>query len=80
VTELYVRPEARRRGVARRLLTRPDRHFARAGCDTVRTGVFAPNRVARRLYARLGFVERDLDLLRPLPGGDPAGDTGADGH
>jgi ribosomal protein S18 acetylase RimI-like enzyme len=75
VTELYVRPEARRRGIASRLLARLDRHFARAGCDTVRVAVFAPDRAARRLYARLGFVERDLELLRPLPRGRPTADA-----
>jgi predicted acetyltransferase len=83
VTELYVRPEARRRGIARRLLARLDRHFAHAGCDTVRTAVFAPNRAARALYARLGFVARDVELLRPFrpsPGGNPTEDASADGR
>ena len=80
VTELYVRPGARRRGIATRLLARLDRHFVRAGCDTVRTEVFAPNRTARRLYARLGFVERDLQLIRPLPADDAAEATGAAGR
>jgi ribosomal protein S18 acetylase RimI-like enzyme len=79
VTELYVRPAARRRGIATRLLARLDRHFAGAGCDTVRITVFAPNRAARRLYARLGFIERDLDLIRPLPVGNSTEDVGVDG-
>ena len=38
----------------------------RAGCDAVRVEVFVPNLTARRLYARLGYRERDLELLRPL--------------
>jgi hypothetical protein len=46
----------------------------------VRTEVFAPNRPARRLYARLGFVERDLQLIRPLPAGDATAATGAGGR
>jgi ribosomal protein S18 acetylase RimI-like enzyme len=66
VTELYVAPGARRRGIATRLLARLDRHFARAGCETVRVEVFVPNLTARRLYARLGYRERDLELVRPL--------------
>jgi hypothetical protein len=32
----------------------------------VRTEVFAPNRTARRVYQLLGYVERDILLLRPL--------------
>jgi ribosomal protein S18 acetylase RimI-like enzyme len=66
VTELYVEPGARRRGIATRLLARLDRHFARAGCETVRVEVFVPNPTARRLYARLGYRERDLELIRPI--------------
>jgi ribosomal protein S18 acetylase RimI-like enzyme len=66
VTELYVQPAARRQGVATRLLARLDRYFARAGCDTVRIEVFAPNRAARRLYERLGYRERDIELIRPI--------------
>lgn len=46
VTELYVAPAARRRGIAKRLLARLDRCFIRAGCDTVRIDVFAPNQTA----------------------------------
>ena len=66
VTELYVAPGARRRGVATRLLARLDGHFARAGCETVRVEVFVPNLSARRLYAQLGYRERDLELIRPI--------------
>jgi ribosomal protein S18 acetylase RimI-like enzyme len=80
VTELYVHPAARRRGVARGLMARLDRHFVRAGCDTVRTSVFAPNGVARRLYARLGFLERDLEFIRPLQGRAPTEDDGTGGR
>jgi predicted acetyltransferase len=78
VTELYVRPESRRRGIATRLLARLDRHFARTDCDTVRVAVFVPNRAARRLYARLGFVERELELIRPLSGRNGRG--AVEGH
>ncbi len=42
--------------------------------------MFAPNRVARTLYARLGFVERDLELLRPLPRESPMEGADADGR
>jgi ribosomal protein S18 acetylase RimI-like enzyme len=79
VTELYVRPAARRQGIATRLLARLDRYFARAGCDAVRIEVFAPNRAARRLYERLGYHERDIDLLRPITSG-PAQPQERAGH
>jgi ribosomal protein S18 acetylase RimI-like enzyme len=66
VTELYVAPDARRRGIATRLLARLDRYFADAGCDAVRIEVFAPNLAARSLYERLAYRVRDLDLIRPI--------------
>lgn len=66
VTELYVDPIARRKGIAMWLLAELDRYFVRAGCDTVRIGVFAPNQAARHLYQRLGYRERDIELIRPI--------------
>ena len=67
VTELYVRLAARRRGIARELLARLDRHFAAAGCAAVRIEVFAPNRGARQFYERVGYRERNVELIRLLP-------------
>jgi ribosomal protein S18 acetylase RimI-like enzyme len=66
VTELYVEPGARRRGIA--TVCSPDwtATSGRAGGETVRVEVFVPNLTARRLYARLGYRERDLELIRPL--------------
>lgn len=67
VTELYVQPASRRQGIAQRLLAQLDRHFARAGCAAVRIEVFAPNPGARRFYERLGYRERNVELIRLLP-------------
>jgi len=66
IAELYVIPDARSSGVATALIEAFERRFADAGCTAVRIEVFAPNAVARRLYAGLGYAERDLYLLKPL--------------
>ena len=66
VTELYVAPQARRRGVATALLAALDDHFRKQGCGVVRIEVFAPNAAARAFYANLGYQERDLAVFRLL--------------
>ena len=66
MTELYVAPLARRRGVATRLLEAFDDHFRERGCGAVRIEVFAPNASARSFYASLGYEERDLAVFRLL--------------
>ena len=57
---MYVRPEARGTGVARRLVeTVID--FARPRVELVQLSVVMGNEPARRLYARLGFVEYGIE-------------------
>jgi ribosomal protein S18 acetylase RimI-like enzyme len=71
VTELYVVPHARGRGIGRALLARFESLFRGQGCDCMRIEVFAYNLRARSFYADLGFEERDIALFRPIePGGD----------
>ena len=57
---MYVRPEARGTGVARRLVeTVID--FARPRVELIQLSVVVGNEPARRLYARLGFVEYGIE-------------------
>jgi ribosomal protein S18 acetylase RimI-like enzyme len=69
VTELYVVPQARGRGIGRELLARFESLFREQGCDGMRIEVFAYNTRARTFYAELGFEERDIDLFKPLSPG-----------
>ena len=68
---LYVRPEARRQGLARRLMREVAVSLKREGRRYVVLSVDTPNRPGRTLYEQLGFVDaaRTLraevdDLLR----------------
>jgi len=57
---MYVRPEARGTGLARRLVeTVID--FARPRVELIQLSVVVGNEPARRLYARLGFVEYGIE-------------------
>ena len=77
---VYVRPEARNRGVGRDLVRAAAEHVRREGADMLELDVLESNAAARRLYERLGFttVERVLaapvaDLLAVSSGGPTYG-------
>jgi RimJ/RimL family protein N-acetyltransferase len=57
---MYVRPEARGSGVARRLVEAIIA-FARPRVEVIQLSVVVGNDQARRLYARLGFVEYGIE-------------------
>lgn len=57
---MYVRPEARGTGVARRLVEAVIA-YARPRVELVQLSVVVGNEPARRLYARLGFVEYGIE-------------------
>ena len=57
---MYVRPEARGTGVARRLVEAVIAH-ARRRVELIQLSVVVGNEAARRLYARLGFVEYGIE-------------------
>jgi ribosomal protein S18 acetylase RimI-like enzyme len=66
VTDIYVRPEARRRGLGRALLAELIEPARSAGLAHVSLEVLVHNVEARRLYERLGFVPVDIFLVAPL--------------
>jgi len=57
---MYVRPDARGAGVARRLVEAVIA-FARPRVELIQLSVVVGNEQARRLYARLGFVEYGIE-------------------
>jgi ribosomal protein S18 acetylase RimI-like enzyme len=57
---MYVRPDARKSGVGRRLVAAII-DFARERVEILQLSVVSDNEPARRLYARLGFAEYGLE-------------------
>ena len=57
---MYVRPEARGTGIAQRLVEAVV-DFARPRVELIQLSVVMGNEPARRLYARLGFVEYGIE-------------------
>jgi ribosomal protein S18 acetylase RimI-like enzyme len=66
VTDIYVRPEARGRGIGRALLAELVEPARDAGLGHVSLEVLIRNTDARRLYDRLGFAPVDTFMVAPL--------------
>ena len=66
VTDIYVRPDVRDRGVGRALLAELVTPAREAGLAHVSLEVLIHNADARRLYDRLGFVPVDVFMVAPL--------------
>ena len=64
VTECYVAPSARRRGVARGAIERWLAREREAGTTLVEAGVLRDNEAARAFWAALGFAERSVHMTR----------------
>ena len=65
---MYVRPVARRAGIARRLVDAILAH-ARQHVEAIQLTVVSNNEAARRLYAGLGFVEYGIEKNALKDGG-----------
>jgi ribosomal protein S18 acetylase RimI-like enzyme len=67
LTEIYVRPARRGRGVGARLLDAVARALRAGGAGAVTLLVLPENRAARRLYARAGYAPvRRVAMVRRL--------------
>jgi ribosomal protein S18 acetylase RimI-like enzyme len=65
---LFVRPGARRSGVAAALLREVATRLAQRGLDLLELDVLASNDRARSVYERWGFLPVELNLAAPVDG------------
>jgi GNAT superfamily N-acetyltransferase len=66
IYDFAVAPEARGRGIGRAALDALDDWARERGISQIGLHVFGSNDVARRLYARAGFVETDVTMAKRL--------------
>jgi ribosomal protein S18 acetylase RimI-like enzyme len=66
LSDLYVRPEARRRGLARALMASVAAWGSERGADVMTLEVLSTNTGARTMYDRIGFTEETATLVAPL--------------
>ena len=66
VIELYVKDIYQKRGIGKRLIKAAEEALISKGCDVVKVGVFAPNKNAHNFYNNLGYIVREIDLIKKL--------------
>lgn len=67
LSDLYVRPQARREGIAKELIGAVVEALGARGAEVLGLEVNVDSAVARAVYGRLGFHERSLNLVAELP-------------
>jgi ribosomal protein S18 acetylase RimI-like enzyme len=66
ITDIYVRPRARGRGIGRAMIAGVVEPARSAGFDHVSLEVMLRNTEARHLYERLGFAPYDMFMVAPI--------------
>ncbi len=66
ITEMYVRPNSRRRGVGRALIEAAIKHARRHGCTEVHLLVDPANRTGLSFYEAVGFSRDSWEMRREL--------------
>lgn len=64
--ELFVSEAMRGHGLGKKLMKAIESFFRKEGCDSSLLLVFAPNTQARNFYNQLGYIERDIELIKKL--------------
>jgi ribosomal protein S18 acetylase RimI-like enzyme len=66
IAELYVDDKYRGMGIGTQLLNELESYLKEKGCNPIHIGVFVPNQRARKLYEKLGYGDRDIDMIKFL--------------
>ncbi|MDQ3239623.1 MAG: GNAT family N-acetyltransferase [bacterium] len=66
VTHLYVDEAFRGNGLGKKLMGKAEEYFLENKCDYMWVAVFEPNENAHAMYKKLGFRDRDIDMIKKL--------------
>lgn len=66
IIELFVEPDARGQNIGSRLIKKMEMYFCENRCDVTELGVFITNIAARKLYHRLGYMDRNVEMCKKL--------------
>ncbi len=66
VLDLYIIEEYRRKGIGKQMLQMMEKYFKTQKCDSMWIQVFEPNRPARNLYNKFGFIDREIGMLKEI--------------
>lgn len=63
---LYIDASYRGQGIGTALVRRVEEYFKTQGCGVMKTSAFAHNAPVRNLYQKIGFEEREIELIKSL--------------
>ena len=66
VVDLFLEDVYRGQGIGSKMLTLMEEYFKSKGCDSMWVGTFAPNKDARKVYEKFGFVDRSIGMLKTI--------------
>lgn len=66
ITELYVEPLSRGKGLATTLIEKTEEYLKDKGCKDIWISVLSFNPTALELYKKLNYKQRDISLLKTL--------------
>ena len=64
--ELFVEPDARGQNIGSRLIKKMEMYFCENHCAVVELGVFITNITACKLYHRLGYIDRNVEMCKKI--------------
>ncbi len=66
IDDLYVDEEYRGKGIGKILIQKMEEYLKEQGCDSVWLEVFAPNKYAHDSYLKLGYMDREIGMLKKI--------------
>ena len=66
ITELVVSNKVRGQGIGTALMKRMEDYFRSVGCKGILIDVFAYNENAYKLYKRLGYFDRSIEMMKKI--------------
>lgn len=66
IAELIVDEAFRGHGIGKKLIDEAEQYFKTLKCEFISVDVFAPNRTARDFYAKHGYGERNIEVLKKI--------------
>lgn len=66
VVELIVSEKQRGKNVGKMLMNKIEEYFKLRNCDIIQIEVFGPNKRAHDFYKKLGYGDRDFDMIKKV--------------
>lgn len=66
VVELIISEKYRGKNIGKILMNKMEEYFKQQNCDIIQIEVFGPNTLAHNFYKKLGYDDRDFDMIKKI--------------